>query len=111
MTKEETNVKRLMTLLMTTRPMPEETKAKIAAALRGVKKTAEHCAAITAGKVGKKRAPFTAEHRQNMSAVRVGRTFSDEHRANHRAAQQRRRDREAEAMLSECIDATTEASE
>jgi hypothetical protein len=111
MTKEETNVKRLMTILMTTRPMPEETKLKIAAALRGVKKTAEHCAAITAGKVGKKRARFTDAHRKNMSAVRIGRTFSEQHKESMRAAQQRRRDREAEALLSECIDATTEASE
>lgn len=107
MTKEET----LLRILMTTRPMPEEQRLKIGATLRGVKKTAEHRAAITAGKVGKKRARFTDAHRENMSAVRIGKPFSESHKESMRAAQQRRRDREAEALLSECTEATTEASE
>lgn len=61
----------------------DETRAKMSAALRGKKRSPEHCARIAAAKTGKKR---SIETRAKMSAANIGKKLSPEHRAKMSAA-------------------------
>lgn len=67
-----------------------ETRAKLSAALSGVKKparSAEYRANISRAQKGLKKPPMSAEHRAKLSAARKGRTVSAETRAKLSAAQ------------------------
>lgn len=60
-----------------------KTKNKIAAALKGKKRSPECCARISASQTGKKRgprAPFSIETRAKMAAAACGRVLSPEHK-------------------------------
>lgn len=63
------------------RPHDEETRAKIAATLRGQKHTPTRCARIRAGKQN-----ISAETRAKISAAQLGRKHSEETRARMREA-------------------------
>ncbi len=58
-------------------PLSEETRAKMSVVRLGRKLSPEHCAAITAGKMGH---GTTEEGRMNMSIAHIGHTASDETR-------------------------------
>lgn len=50
----------------------QETRAKMSASMKRYVKTAEHCAAISASKIGRTTKPLTAEHRAKLSAAKTG---------------------------------------
>jgi hypothetical protein len=53
---------------------------------KGKKFSSEHCANITKGKIGKKRAPVTNETKQKISQAHTGRKHSEEHKEKVRQA-------------------------
>lgn len=59
-------------------PLPEETRAKVSAALKGKKKSPEHVAKVAAAHLGTKRSEAT---RAKISAVQKGRKLTPEQRA------------------------------
>jgi group I intron endonuclease len=64
-----------------------ETRAKMSASHKGLIRSPEHCANISAGRKGIKTGPFSPEARANMSAASKGRKFSAETRAKISASE------------------------
>lgn len=80
-------------------PMSEEQKAKISATLKGRPISEE----ARLNRTGKKRGPFSEEHRRNMSKARTGKKrkpFSEEARRNMSTGQQKRRLAEVKTTVS-----------
>ena len=48
------------------------------------KRTSEHCAAIQAGAAGRKRTPFSEEHKANIGAASLGRKHTEKAKAKMR---------------------------
>jgi|SRR5579864_1726777 len=62
-----------------------ESIEKVASKIRGIKHTLEHNAKISIGGLGKKRPPFSDEHREKLSKAHIGKVIhSDEWKAAQR---------------------------